>query len=155
VHPPTQQVVDDLGTDLAAEALLDHLGRNLAGTKALDARGARHFTQATADLVVDIAGGEAEDDATLEVAGGFDRDLHDAMTPARVRVNPVAQLMISRMPGGGPAERNSFADPRASRHRFSASRARRSGSARRKSERPASRAFVGLVGRQGFEPWTY
>jgi hypothetical protein len=89
VHALAQQAVDDLGTDLATVALLDHLGRHLAGAEALDAGGARDLAQAAADLGVHIARGQAEDDAALEVAGGFDRDLHDAMTPARVRANPV------------------------------------------------------------------
>ncbi len=83
-----QQAIEDLGADLAAVALLDHLGRHLARAEALDPHRVRDLAQAVADLRLDVAGRQAEDDATLEVADGFDRDLHDAMTPGRVRGNP-------------------------------------------------------------------
>ena len=65
------------------EAMLRELVVPIAGRT-----GGRIEVVTFADLVVDIARGQAEDDAALEVAGGFDRDLHDAMTPGRVQLEP-------------------------------------------------------------------
>ena len=90
IQPLAQQAIHDFGAHLAAITLLNHLGRHLAWAKALDAHVVRDFAQAAADLRFDVACGQAEDDAALEVAGGFDRDLHDAMTPGRACHSPVA-----------------------------------------------------------------
>ena len=45
--------------------------------------------------VVHVAGGQAENDATLEVAGGFDRDLHDAMTPETGSCEPCLRWLVA------------------------------------------------------------
>ena len=103
---------------------------------------------AAADLVVDIARGQAEGDAAREVAGGFDRDLHDAMAPGRVLPNPVD--MVDVRPGS--AGRNLLVSP--IRRRPASVSARGAAPGQRKT--PGLWPGVsGLVGRQGFEPWTY
>ena len=71
-----QQAVQGLGAHLVAVALLDDLGRHLAGTEPLDARGARQFAQAAADVGVQALSRQAEAHAALEVADRFDRNLH-------------------------------------------------------------------------------
>ena len=76
------QIAQHFGLDLRAEALLDHLGRHLARTEAIDPRGARDLAQATADGGFQLLGRQAEVDAALEVAGGFDGNLHDGLAPA-------------------------------------------------------------------------
>src|SRR5690606_26093098 len=72
----TQQLLAGLGTDLLAEALLDHAARHLARAEALEPGGPGDLAQALVDLALQPVGRETEGQAAFVVTELIDRGLH-------------------------------------------------------------------------------